>query len=245
MPIDRCILENATKILCISDQMMMYLSKTRKIETSKFTLIRNWQDDEKFLNLIQSEKGHKIFTFMYVGSISASAGVDVLIEAFHKSNLPNSKLIIAGDGSEKCKCVKIAEELDNRNIEFHNVSPENVAEIQSKSDVLLLPLKKGISRTATPSKLTAYLYSSKPVIACVESESDVANILLKNKCGFVVDPENTESLSSKLKYVYNLERSKLSKIGENGREYARDNLSRLANLNKIEGVFNNVKKRNF
>jgi glycosyltransferase involved in cell wall biosynthesis len=79
----------------------------------------------------------------------------------------------------------------------------------------------------------------------VESESDVANILLKNKCGFVVDPENTESLSSKLKYVYNLERSKLSKIGENGREYARDNLSRLANLNKIEGVFNNVKKRNF
>ena len=112
--------------------------------------------------------------------------------------------------------------------------------MQSQANVLLLPLKKGIAKTATPSKLTAYLLSSKPVIACVEKESDVADIIRDANCGYVVEPENVESLVLVMKQVYNMEKSELEKLGMNGRDYALLNLSKKTNLQKIVSVIENL-----
>lgn len=240
LPVDRFILKNATKILGISENMISYLSKTRKVERSKFELVRNWQDDERFLNFIPKQDHQSFFTFMYVGSISPSAGVEMLIYAFHKANLKYSKLLIVGNGSEKENCLEIAGEFNNRNIEFSEVVPEEVAKMQSKADVLLLPLKKGISGTATPSKLTAYLFSAKPIIACVEKGSDVANILNEADCGFVVEPENVDAIAMSMKETYAMEKRELEKRGDNGKDYAILHLSKETNLSKITAVIENI-----
>ena len=208
----------------------------------KFELIRNWQNDDVFLNEARNaDIGKKEeFIFMYVGSLSASAGVDVIIRGFHEAKLPCSKLIIAGNGADKQKCMALANDLKNRQIEFCEAKPVDVPELQSHADVLLLPLKKGIGKTATPSKLTAYLLSSKPVIACVEDETDVANILREGNCGFVVEPENEIALSSKMKELHDSEPAKLEELGQNGREYALLNLSKKANLQKVVSVIESL-----
>lgn len=233
LPFDKFIIQNASKVLCISPNMISYLSEKRKSDKSKFELIRNWQDDERFLDFNPTILEKKSFIFMYVGSISASAGVELLIHSFHQCDLPESKLLIVGNGAEKQKCVETAQKLNNTNIEFYDIIPKNVPQMQSKADVLLLPLKKGISRTATPSKLTAYLFSAKPVIACVEPESDVAHILKEANCGFIVAPENIELLAIKMKEAHQLEKEKLKELGCNGKMYAKNNLSRKINLNKV------------
>lgn len=240
MPIDIYILKNATRILGISPNMISYLSKRRKIDIGKFKLIRNWQNDDQFLNHVSNSEQKKDFVFMYVGSISASAGVTSLIAAFCKAELQNSKLVIAGDGADKKKCIELATQFGNAQIEFCDVVPENVPAIQSKSDVLLLPLKKGIAQTATPSKLTAYLLSSKPVIACVELRTDVANTLSEANCGFVVEPENVDAIAEVMQKVYKLNKSELEKLGFNGREYAILNLSKQANLQKVVSIIENI-----
>lgn len=236
LPIDKYILRNATKILGISENMISYLSKTRKVERSKFQLIRNWQDDESFLNSTSVKNEESIFTFMYVGSISASAGVQLLIHAFQKAGLSRCRLIIVGNGAEKQDCVELAHKLNNPDIEFLEVIPEEVPSMQSKADVLLLPLKKGISLTATPSKLTAYLFSAKPVIACVEAESDVANILKVAGCGFVVEPEDAKALALAMKNIFGIEKKEMLLMGEMGKEFAISNLSKEANLNKLVNI---------
>jgi glycosyltransferase involved in cell wall biosynthesis len=218
--------------------MISYLSKTRNIKKEKFALVRNWQDDEKFLSfpLIKNES---VFIFMYVGSISASAGVELLITAFDQVNLPASELLIVGNGSEKENCSRLAKKLNNHNIKFFEVIPEEVPEIQSKADVLLLPLRKGISKTATPSKLTAYLFSAKPVIACVEQESDVADILMSANCGFVVEPENTALLAEEMKNVFEKTPTELLQMGASGRKYAEEYLSKQKNLEKVVSIIEN------
>jgi glycosyltransferase involved in cell wall biosynthesis len=240
LPVDRFILKNATKVLGISENMISYLSTTRKVERSKFELVRNWQDDEQFLNFISKQGSQSFFTFMYVGSISPSAGVEMLIYAFHKANLENSRLLIVGNGAEKETCMEIAQKLNNRNIEFSEVVPEEVAEMQSNADVLLLPLKKGISKTATPSKLTAYLFSAKPIIACVEKGSDVANILNEADCGFIVEPENVDAIAMSMKKTYTMEKAELEKKGCNGKDYATFHLSKKANLGKVTAIIENI-----
>jgi glycosyltransferase involved in cell wall biosynthesis len=233
LPLDKYILLNSTKILGISENMISYLSKTRGIDRSKFVVVRNWQEDEGFLNFVDEKRRQSAFTFMYVGSVSASAGVELLLYAFDKASLPNSRLVIVGNGNEKDKCIKIANELKNQRIQFLEVIPSDVPSIQSRADVLLLPLKKGISLTATPSKLTAYLFSAKPVIACVEKESDVSNILKEANCGFIVDPENAENLKIAMKRLYETEEADLKEMGEKGKDYALSNLSKKTNLNKV------------
>jgi glycosyltransferase involved in cell wall biosynthesis len=240
LPLDKFILRHAVKIIGISPNMISYLSASRKINKNKFELIRNWQDDSGFLNYIPTNIMKTDFVFMYLGSISPSAGVEVLINSFHKANLPGTTLKIVGNGSDKENCKAVARKLGNNKIEFYDVMPENVPEMQAQSDVLLLPLKKGISKTATPSKLIAYLLSGKPVIACVEKESDVANILRDANCGFVVEPENVEAIAFGMKHVSGLNKNELEKLGLNGKEYALSNLSKKTNLQKLVSVIENA-----
>lgn len=244
LSVDKFILNNATVILGISPKMISYLSNTRKIDKKKFELIRNWQNNDQFINYSSTLKKEKKknFVFMYVGSLSKSAGVATLINGFHKARIPGTKLIIAGNGSDKDNCIAVAHNLKNDQIDFFEVVNEAVPQFQSQSDILLLPLKKGIAKTATPSKLTAYLLSAKPVIACVENDSDVANIINEANCGFVVEPENVELLAQTMKKVYNIKTKELEALGINGREYALINLSKKTNLQKVVSVIENLAK---
>jgi len=233
LPIDTFVLRSATKIVGISEDMNNYLSITRKVDIKKFQEVRNWQNDDYFIDFKPDKHQKQDFTFMYLGSISRSAGVETLIYAFHQANLPKAKLIIAGNGSDKDKCKEIVSEIGNKQIEFCDVLPENVPDIQSYSDVLLLPLKAGIALTATPSKLTAYMLSGKPVIACVEKNSDVDGIITKGNFGFVVEPENVDSLAVCMKKVYNMQKIELQTLGSNAKQYALLNFTRYVNLNKL------------
>ena len=225
--------------------MISYLSnRPGELILMKFELIRNWQNDDVFLNEARNANMEKKeeFIFMYVGSLSASAGVELLIRGFHKAKVPCSKLIIAGNGADKKKCMDVAKDLKNRQIEFCEAKPEDVPELQSQADVLLLPLKKGIAKTATPSKLTAYLLSSRPVLACVEDESDVANILREGKCGFVIEPENEISLSLKMQELYDMSHKQLEQFGKNGRNFALMNLSKRTNLGRLVSLIEKLLK---
>jgi glycosyltransferase involved in cell wall biosynthesis len=245
LPIDRFNLKNANKIVGISPAMISYLSKTRKVKKEKFDLIRNWQKDEEFINYpSKTDTNKKGFVFMYVGSISASAGVLNLIHAFNKANLGDATLLIAGNGTDKANCVALANRLQNHRIRFSEVTPGQVPEIQSEADVLLLPLKKGIAKTATPSKLTAYLLSSKPVIATVEADSDVANILNEGNCGFIVDPEDEDELAAILKKAYYMQKPELERLGNNGKHYAYLHLTREVNLSKLVATIENTANAN-
>ena len=92
----------AKLVVTISNKMSEYLKRTRKIKN--VAVVRNWQEDYIFNNVTNSTR-NELFTYMYVGSISPAAGVDFLIKSFVKAKIDNSKLIIAGDGSQKEFCI--------------------------------------------------------------------------------------------------------------------------------------------
>jgi glycosyltransferase involved in cell wall biosynthesis len=241
LPLDKIIINNSTKVIGISKYMILYLVKSRNVNQDKFELIRNWQDENKFINYLpKNDVDNKAKIFMYLGSISPSADVQTIIKAFHEANISNAKLVIAGSGSDKDNCMKLVNKLNNNQIEFCTITPNKVPELQSKADIFLLPLKAGVSKTATPSKLTSYLLSAKPIIACVENDSDVADILKEADCGIVVEPENYNSLSNGMQQLSNLKRSELQQYGLRGRDYAVHYLSKEHNLNRLISIIENL-----
>ena len=138
---------------------------------------------------------------MFLGNLNRTAAIDVLISAFKTAEMKNSRLVIAGIGSERASLRSLAGRYKNTNIEFCDAPKMRVPEIQDKADVLLLNLKKGAACFALPSKLSAYMFSAKPVIACVDKDSDTANVIEQANCGWIVPPEDSEALIKVMKTV--------------------------------------------
>lgn len=240
-PLDKYVLGNATKINTISDKIKNHLVITRKIAPKKIVVVQNWQDEEKFIEYNMSK--HRIldqqtpFTFMYLGNIGPVAGIGLLIEAFANANLNNCRLVIAGAGSMKEILQKKTVELNCNNIEFWSVSEGMVPEIQDQADVMLLPIRKGAAMSSIPSKLPAYMFSKKPIIACVETNSDIANAILIAQCGWVTPPDNRKNLIQTMKMVSVLPKEELKQKGDKGFEFAITNFSRKTNLKKLINIF--------
>lgn len=108
----------------------------------------------------------------------------------------------------------MAKENPQINIEFVNAPFDKVPQIQEQADVLVLPLQKGIAGTAVPSKVPAYMFSAKPILASVDLDSDVAQIIKESKSGWIVEPSCKEAMIKKIIEIANLDKSVLKKWGK-------------------------------
>lgn len=237
LPIDKFVLKKSDKIIAISNKMRDYLAATRKMDDSKFKVVQNWQNEESFTSYKPKEKiRNGLFTFMYLGNIGPVAGVDLIIDAFSKSDIPSSKLVIAGSGSQKEALQKKVVKSKILNIEFLDVPDGKVPKIQDMADVMLLPIKKGAASSSIPSKLSAYMFSKKPIIASVDLNSDSAKAINEANAGWVIEPENIEVFKKAMKEAFLLDKNELDLKAENGFNYAMNNLSKKNNLQQVVNV---------
>lgn len=236
LPSDKYLLSHAARVHTISEKMVDYLSKTRNIDKNHFVAIRNWQDERDFVEYAEKHQKEKKedtpFTFMYMGNVGPLAGIEVLFDALRNAQLSNARLVVAGSGSAKQSLVEKAKTYKECKIEFWDVPAGKVPDTQSKADVMCLPVKKGYAMSSIPSKLPAYMFSKKPVLASVDTESDTAMCIRDNQAGWVALPEDAESVAKAMREAYSLPSEKLDRIGENGFEFAIETLSR-KNLKKL------------
>lgn len=234
LPIDRYNQKNAVRVHTISDKMVDYLSSSRGIDKRKYISIRNWQNEEDFIYESHDKReSDSIFTFMYMGNIGPLAGLDNVIDAFKIAKLENVRLIIAGAGSAKDSLKYKVKSLGLDNVEFRSVPEGKVAETQSMADVMLLPVRRGFAMSSIPSKLPAYMFSKKPILASVDSESDTAKCIIDSDAGWVVEPENVEVLAKKMIEIVISDSIILKTKGDKGYRFAIENLSKKNNLPRL------------
>lgn len=237
LPLDRFTLRNADKTIAISQKMKDYLVRSRGIVVENVVVVQNWRNEQEFpQNDSNTLEESRPFTFMYLGNIGPVANIELLIEAFKNSEIANCRLVIAGSGSMREKLERKVTENSYPGIEFWDVPYGKVQEIQAKADVMLLPIRKGSAISSIPSKLSAYLFSGKPVIASVDEGSDTADTIMTAKCGWVIEPQNSDKLSDMMKKVATFQQLELEKLGRNGFDYANENLKAENNLSKITSI---------
>jgi len=242
LPIDKYIQQYAVKVITISQSMKSLLIKTRDLEEEKVDVVYNWQNEDKFIEFRRNKEKksrNSLFTFMYLGSLNVTAAVHILIMAFSKAGLTNARLIIAGDGPEKKNLIALSMTYPNTNIEFWEAQAERVPEIQDQADILLLNLSKGAAQFAMPSKLPAYLFSQKPIIASVDEDSDVAKSIISANCGWIIPPENVEQLAKNMRNATSIPSVQLEIYGKNGFDFAMKTLSKKTNLQKVVTIIEN------
>lgn len=238
LPLDKFSLRNSNSIIAISDNMKQTLIRTRGILSDNIHVIPNWQDEQEFisfkkLNLLKKDAVSNDFIFMYLGNNGPLAGVEFVIKCFFKANISNSKLIIAGSGSRKNRCIELVNTLNASNIDFLEVQKGMVPNTQDKADILLLPVKKNGAMSSIPSKLPAYMFSSKPILGSIDLNSDTAKAIINSGCGIVVEPENEFEIITAMKNMATWSKTTREEKGKAGFEYAMKNFSKKINLAKL------------
>ncbi len=244
LPVDRFAQQKAEKVVTLSEGMGQYLTLTRKLLKQQLVVIPNWLDHTKFQGIPRKESrpgAEFACTFMFLGNLGPTASVHTLISAFVSANLPKSRLVIAGSGSMKEMLKLQAEKDKTANIEFWDAPMEQVPLIQEEADIFLLSLMKGIAQFALPSKLPNYMFSGKPVLACVEKDSDTARVVDTADCGWIVPSEDTESLAAAMKDVELLPEADLERLGRNASKFAIRNFSKEENLKKFVSLIGTSK----
>lgn len=237
-PLDHYVLSHAACVQTNSEKMADYLSESRAIDRMRFVVVRNWQDDREFLEFARrdvkkSQKG--VFTFMYLGNIGPLAGIEVLFETFAKANLRNARLVIAGSGPAKAD-LQLKSKRYACNIEFWDVPTGRVPETQAQADVMLLPVRKGFAKSSVPSKLIAYMFSAKPIIASVDADSDTAECVRSSGAGWVAEPESVQSLGKCMEDSFHSSEDILRQKGGRGYNYAIEKFSKKKNLEILNRI---------
>ena len=246
LPIDRYYQKHAASVRTISEEMRDYLSRTRKIDRSKYLVVNNWQNEDDFQKAYPCRADDGKLIFSYVGSINQHANVGLMIQAFAEAAIPDSEFRIYGGGNQQEECRKLVKDLGLKNVVFDQVSRDRVAFVQSQADVLVLALPEGNGNLCLPSKLTSYMLSGKPVLASVDGDSATSRIIRDSHGGHVVRPDSKSCLVEGFRFFSQQTKSRLMEMGKSSYSFSLHNLSRKTNLaiviETINSIINNGRK---
>jgi glycosyltransferase involved in cell wall biosynthesis len=247
--LDSRIAQIASAVVVISASVKAIYSLDRKIPQEKIHLIPNWRTMENQASVEVARQQRKLwgihaddFLVVFAGNVAAACGIERVIGAV--SGLGDNtlvRLVIAGSGSALEACRNVARQHKSRNVIFSGpfLANETLA-ILSAGDILILPTQGDQSLVCMPSKLISYMMSGRPVLAVARLDSDLARVVNEAGCGWVVEPGESEELVRQLEIIVAMERSKLTRMGLLGRQYALTHFSTEACLPKLVAVIENA-----
>lgn len=223
--------KRASKVITISESMKDNIIE-KGVSSEKIAIVPNWVNVEQ-VHHIERDKNTLIneyhidpekFIVTYAGNIGESQSVDTLIETAKLLMSEEDVLfVVIGDGTEKEKCMSIANGLSN--VMFIPMqSPTRISEVYSLGDVSTVLCKKGVGTAGMPSKTGSIFATSTMIIAAFDHGSDLQKIIDQNNLGICVDPEKPESLAEAIMWAKS-NRECVKQRGERGNNYLANHMT--------------------
>lgn len=180
--------KNASALSTISEDMKSTIVTRYGIPADKVKVIYNWGHEElkahseaENVFLRKYPKKPREFRVVYAGNLGKMQNVELVLEAaaLMKDEL-NITFYIVGEGVNEAQLKEYAKEQSLFNVTFVGMQPpEEVADLYAAADVNVIPLQKGLIYAALPSKTADCLIAGKPIITCVDDESEFAKLVRK------------------------------------------------------------------
>ena len=186
---------NADAITVLSDDLREKLVD-RVPDENQLLVIPNFVDTESIYpserhNNYRQELGLLDETLvMYAGNVGFSQPLELVIEAAEQLlDREDIVFVINGNGSRRAQLEKAAEDLPN--ITFMDYQPHSrLNEVLAAGDIHLIPLQAGLGSISVPSKLYSILAAGRPVLASVDSGTEIDRVVTRSGAGINSDPAN-------------------------------------------------------
>lgn len=172
---------------------------------------------------------HDGFTLMYFGAHGQANGLDCVLRAMAelqaRPDMGHVRLRMIGDGPLKPSLLKLAKELQLRNVEFAGPVPKReIPSVAAEADAFVFNLidapvfKYGISSN----KLFDFLAGARPIIFCCKSSN---NPVADAHAGITVLPGDPLALSQAIATLATMPAGERNEMGRAGRAYVERNHS--------------------
>ena len=201
--IENITYKQCDSIIVISEAIKKNLLQ-KGVDEKKISIISNWIDTDE-IKPVKREDNRLFEEFridrlsyivLYAGNFGESQGAEIVLEAAEAlQNQKNIQFVIFGGGAGYERAVKRAESMNN--VFIHTLmSSERIAEVYSMGNVALITTKKGIGKTAMPSKTWSIMACNTRIIASCDLDSELCDLIRKSNAGTCVEPQNKDELVS-------------------------------------------------
>lgn len=196
-------LRTAKKNVVIGESMAEIVNSETN-QATKTVVIHNWVVGKTIKpvnrndNNLRKEWGLKNkFVVGYSGNLGRAHDYKSIFECvLSMSSNENIIFVFIGGGAGMDKLKELAESNQLKNIVFKPYQAiEELSNSLSVADVHIVTLEKELEGLIVPSKIYGILAVNRPVIFMGSKEGEIAKILDKARCGFVVDSNSSEKLT--------------------------------------------------
>lgn len=154
---------------------------------------------------------------MYAGNLGFSQPLELMVEAARElSDRDDVVFVVNGEGSRRTELESLACGLQN--VVFVDYQPaERLAEVLAAGDVHVIALRRGLAAASVPSKLYSILAAGRPVLAALDSGTEVADAVESQGAGLVVAAEDQPSFTAAVLEL--VDAADLAAMGSAGREF--------------------------
>ena len=239
LAMERWLMRRFDRVSTISGRMME-LARSKGLWPGQLVFFPNWAD----LSLVQPQSrssyrdelglAPETRVAMYSGNMGNKQGLEVLAEvAALLRDDPSVLFVFCGHGTGREELMRRCEGLPN--VRFLPLQPLNrLGDFLALADVHLLPQRADAADLVMPSKLTGMLASGRAVVATAAPQTELAQVVSERaRCGLVVPPEDAPALAAAVRQLMDDPQGR-SRMGENARRFALDELDRDTVLGKFE-----------
>lgn len=185
---------------------LKYLSSWSKKNNKKLEVLNNWLSQTNEIDTSISItntclKGRKIF--VYIGNMGVAQGMDIIIDlAISLKQRKDIGFLFVGRGTEVKRLQSNVEKSGVGNILFHDeINSNELPDLLSKCHIGLVALDTRHKSHNIPGKFLTYLQAGLPVLAKINPNTDLVNLIEENGVGYAYvgnDIEDLKKLASSL-----------------------------------------------
>lgn len=205
--LNKWIYRYASRVIVLSENMFDTLSTASYVESSRLSIIHNWADGRLIVPLSRSHNSFLLeagleskFVCQYSGNMGLFHDLEGLMSvAGRVTDLP-IEFVMIGGGGKLPKLKALAAELPN--VRFLPYQPKEQLPLSlTACDVAVVTLENGIGGLAAPSKLYGILAAGRAVLAIVEENSYIKEMIETAHCGVAVRPGDTAGLEAAIRHL--------------------------------------------
>ena len=241
---NRWLYKYAAKIIVVGRDMHELLKrKTEGLDVPIFT-VQNWAELESVVpsprsdNELLKELGlEDKFVFLYAGNLGHPNDLESIVECANiLRDRQDLHFIFLGAGVKKKWLESRVAQLSLENITILGPRPRSDQSLfLNACDVALVSLVKDMVGVSMPSRTYNILAAGRPILALTEEDSELALVVHEERVGWVVPPDDTESLTETVLAILN-DRTPLAGMAEAARNAALTKYSLDAALEKYRSA---------
>ena len=178
------------------------------------------------------------FKVMFAGAVGEAHGMECNLQAaLLTKERKDIKRVIVGDGRRLPWVLQFVKEhgLDETVLTLGRYPSETMPLFFEKADVMLVSLTDSpLFNLYAPAKISSYMASGKPIIACLNGEG--AEVIKSAECGWHVAAGDTEGLATLVMCLADEKTDNLIARGHNGRKFYEENFDKEKCLRRLDKI---------